>query len=171
MFVDVVTEIEIHQPCDEVAAFAADPVNAPAWYVNIKSAGWDGPANLAVGGRMRFSAQFLGRTLAYTYVIREYVPGSRFVMAAADGPFAMETTYEWVAAGDDATRMTLRNRGDPLVSRVSPRRRCSARCGVRTRRISGASSSSSRISRIGDLCGINLKRVEVTLGMPASGAA
>ena len=113
MSVDVVTEIEIRRPRGEVAAFAADPANAPVWYENIKSAEWDGPPNLAIGGRIRFTAQFLGRRLTYTYVIREFVAGTRLVMGTADGPFAMETTYEWTDAGNDATRMTLRNRGQP----------------------------------------------------------
>ena len=113
MSVDVVTEVEIRRPRHEVAAFAADPANAPVWYENIKSAEWDGPVNLAVGGRVRFTAHFLGRRLTYTYVIREFVPDSRLVMATADGPFAMETTYEWTDAGSEATRMRLRNSGQP----------------------------------------------------------
>jgi hypothetical protein len=113
MSVDVVTEIHIRRPRREVAEFASDPANAPLWYVNIRSAEWDGPQTLAVGGRIRFMAKFLGRTLAYTYVIREFVADTRLVMATADGPFAMETTYEWTDAADDLTRMTLRNRGEP----------------------------------------------------------
>ena len=60
-----------------------------------------------------FVAAFLGRRLAYTYEVRELIPAERFVMSTAEGPFPMETTYAWEDVADSATRMTLRNRGDP----------------------------------------------------------
>ena len=62
---------------------------------------------------MTFVARFLGRRLEYTYEVVELDPGARLVMRTQQGPFPMETTYTWAAAGPGATRMTLRNRGAP----------------------------------------------------------
>jgi uncharacterized membrane protein len=70
---DVLTEIEIKRPRDEVSAFASDPTNAPDWYKNIKAIDWETSPPAAVGSRIRF---------------REDAPA-------------------------DATKMTLRNRGEP----------------------------------------------------------
>src|SRR5436305_770973 len=83
----------IARPRREVAAFAADPDNATAWYRNIRTVEWETAPPVAVGARMHFIAQFLGRTLDYTYEVREHAPGRRFVMSTAQGPFPMETTY------------------------------------------------------------------------------
>ncbi len=67
MAVDVLTETVIHRPVDEVAAFAADPANAPRWYANISSVEWETPPPAGVGSRIAFVAHFLGRRIAYTY--------------------------------------------------------------------------------------------------------
>jgi hypothetical protein len=113
MAVDVMTDIVIHRPREEVAAFAADPANATAWYKNIKAVEWETPAPAVAGSRVRFVAQFLGRTLEYTYEIRDLETGRRLVMSTSEGPFPMETTYEWSEEGAGRTRMSLRNRGEP----------------------------------------------------------
>jgi uncharacterized membrane protein len=111
--VDVESLIEISRPREEVAAYACDPDNATAWYENIKAVEWKSPSPLSVGSRIAFVAEFLGRRLAYNYEVIEFVPGERFVMRTAEGPFPMETTYTWEDTAASATRMTLRNRGEP----------------------------------------------------------
>ena len=122
MNVDVSTEIVIKRPREQVAAYSADPDNAPIWYVNIKEVQWESQPPLALGSRIAFVATFLGRRLAYTYEIIDFQPGSRLVMSTQEGPFPMETTYIWEDAADGATRMTLRNRGSPsgFSNLVSP---------------------------------------------------
>ncbi len=102
----------------------ADPANAPLWYANIDSVEWLTPPPVAVGSRMAFVARFMGRRLAYTYEVVEFVPGQRLLMRTAQGPFPMETTYTWEPDGA-GTRMTLRNRGEPSgFARGGPARRC-----------------------------------------------
>jgi uncharacterized protein YndB with AHSA1/START domain len=109
--VDVLTEITIARPRALVAAYAAEPANAPDWYANIESVAWRTEPPLRAGSEMTFTARFMGRRLSYTYRAEEFVPDERLVMRTIDGPFPMETTYTWSAVDDSSTRMTLRNRG------------------------------------------------------------
>jgi hypothetical protein len=113
--VDVVVETVVDRAPEVVAAYASDPANAPQWYANIRSVEWQGDPIVAVGSRVAFVAQFLGRRLAYTYEITE-LSSERLVMRTEQGPFPMETTYTWTATTSPAgvaTLMTLRNRGEP----------------------------------------------------------
>lgn len=111
--VDVRTEIEIDRPRDEVAAYASNPDNAMAWYEHIKDVEWSTAKRLQVGSRIVFVARFLGRRIDYVYEVKALDPGERFVMATAEGPFPMETTYAWEDTEDGGTKMFLRNRGQP----------------------------------------------------------
>ena len=112
MHLNVVNSVVINRPVADVSEYAADPDNAPLWYENIKSVDWKTPRPVQVGSHIDFVAHFLGRRLAYTYEVVEFVPGRRLTMRTQGPPFPMETTYTW-AEDNGATRMTLRNRGTP----------------------------------------------------------
>src|SRR5262245_45831667 len=61
MTVDLSSDVMIERPPSEVSAYASAPDNAPKWYVNIKSVEWQTPRSVAVGARIAFVAEFLGR--------------------------------------------------------------------------------------------------------------
>lgn len=113
MAIDVSTSTVIARPVAVVARYAGDPSNAPQWYASIESVGWRTPPPLRVGTELDVVAHFLGRSLVYTYVVTGLVEDARLAMRTAQGPFPMETTYSWAAVGPGATRMTLRNQGEP----------------------------------------------------------
>jgi uncharacterized membrane protein len=110
--VDVESETVIARPRQVVAAYAADPDNATAWYRNITSVEWRSERPLAIGSRVAFAARFLGRRITYVYEISELSDGERLVMGTTDGPLAMETTYVWRDEPGGGTRMSIRNRGE-----------------------------------------------------------
>jgi hypothetical protein len=111
--VDVTTTIVIDCSIDTVSKYATDPATAPEWYENIKSYEWQTPPPIRVGSLLAFRAHFLGKSLAYSYEVKEYLPGEKLVMSTSQGPFPMETTYRWESLGPKKTRMYLRNRGTP----------------------------------------------------------
>lgn len=53
---DVVTDVVIDRTPADVAAFASNPDNVPAWYTNIQSVRWETDPPLRIGSRVAFVA-------------------------------------------------------------------------------------------------------------------
>jgi len=109
----VINHVVINRPIGEVARYAAHPDSAPQWYTNIKEVTWLTSGEFSVGSIVAFRAEFLGKSLSYSYIIKEFIPGHRLVMTTAEGPFPMTTEYVWTATKDGHTKMTLKNSGKP----------------------------------------------------------
>ena len=129
MNVDVSTCIVINRSPDVVSTYAANPDRAPDWYVNIKAVEWKTSPPVSIGSRIAFVAHFLGRRMAYTYEVVDLVPGERFVMRTAEGPFPMETSYIWEKTSAIEERQRDFSNGSPPFS--------PARCTGPTERIFG----------------------------------
>lgn len=109
----VINHILIERPIEEVAQYAAHPDSATQWYANIKEVTWQTLGELTVGSVISFRAKFLGKSLTYSYVVKEYIPGHRLVMTTEQGPFPMTTEYVWTATKKGHTKMTIKNSGNP----------------------------------------------------------
>ncbi len=71
--VDVEVHTTIDRPRSDVAAYCCDPDNVTAWYANVRAVKWETARPLTIGSRFRFTSDFLGRRLEYTYEVVELV--------------------------------------------------------------------------------------------------
>ncbi len=109
MDVDVLTDIEIDRSRPEVADYVSNPENATAWSENVNRVEWKTPKPLSAGSEVAFEAEFLDRTLEYTYQVTEFVPGESLVMSSTSAPFPMETSYRFSDTPSGGTKVELRN--------------------------------------------------------------
>src|SRR5439155_240467 len=82
---------------------------ASEWYGDVTRVRWNRQQPVAVGSRLAFIAEFLGRESDYIYEVTEHVPEERFAMSRAEGPFPMETAFSWEDLTGGRTRMTIRS--------------------------------------------------------------
>jgi len=100
--VDVRPVVLVRRRRTEVAAFMFDPRNDLSWTGGITSSRPRQPGPLAPGARVERTANFLGRTFSYGYVVTELQP-DRLVELKVDRPFPMLVRYEL----EDAPEGTL----------------------------------------------------------------
>ena len=110
MAIDVAAEETIRRPAQEVAGYATDPANDPAWIGGVVQAEQLGDGAVAAGSRVRRTAKFLGRRIDYVTEITDWRPPAIVTMKATS-PFPMEITYSFAPDGE-ATRAGIRVRGE-----------------------------------------------------------
>ena len=111
MAIDVSTEVAIRRARQEVAAYAMDPENDPAWISGIVEAKMLTEPPFGVGTRVGRLAKFMGRRIEYVLEVVEHVPESLLDMRSVKGPFPMRVTYGFDEA-DGGTRARIRVRGE-----------------------------------------------------------
>jgi uncharacterized membrane protein len=93
MGIDVVAEVQVRRPREQVAAYMSDPVNDPEWIGRLREAHLLGEGPLGEGSRVARVASFLGRRVEYVNEIVTLEPGSVLEMRSVKAPFPMHITY------------------------------------------------------------------------------
>jgi len=111
MAVDVRPVVLVRCRRDEVAAFMFDPRNDLRWTGGITASSPAQPGPLVRGASVERTANFLGRTFTYGYVVTEHEP-DRLVELKVDRPFPMLVRYELEDA-PDGTLVAIHASGTP----------------------------------------------------------
>jgi len=90
---DVTASVEIERAPHEVASYAFDPANDPAWIGGIKRAEMMTEPPLREGTRVSRTAHFLGRKIEYVLEVVRMEPGRLLEMKSVKSPFPMEVMY------------------------------------------------------------------------------
>lgn len=94
--------VETSTPLDRVYAFLSDFTTTNEWdpgTVETVRVSGDG----GVGSRYRNTSSFMGRTTQLTYVVREVVPGERFVLQGDNKTLRAVDTMTFASAGTGTT--------------------------------------------------------------------
>jgi uncharacterized membrane protein len=93
MSIDVLAEVRVRRPREQVAAYMSDPANDPEWIGGLREARLLGDPPLQQGSRVARVASFMGRRVEYVNEITTLEPGSVLEMRSVKAPFPMHITY------------------------------------------------------------------------------
>jgi uncharacterized membrane protein len=120
MSIDVLGEVHVRRPREQVAAYMSDPANDPEWIGGLREAGLLGDGPLRQGSQVARVASFLGRRVEYVNEITTLEPGSVLEMRSVKAPFPMHITYTFEDRdGGTVVRNRVRG-GGGLFSLDSP---------------------------------------------------
>jgi uncharacterized membrane protein len=110
MSIDVLAEVHVRRPRQQVAAYMSDPANDPEWIGGLREARLLGDPPLQQGARVARVASFMGRRVEYVNEITRLEPGSVLEMRSVKAPFPMHITYSFEDR-DDGTAVRNHVRG------------------------------------------------------------
>jgi uncharacterized membrane protein len=120
MSIDVLGEVNVRRPREEVAAYMTDPANDPQWIGGLHEARLLGDGPVAEGSRVARVASFMGRRVEYVNEVAALEPGRVLEMRSVKAPFPMHITYTFEDAdGGTVVRNRVRG-GGGLFSLGSP---------------------------------------------------
>jgi hypothetical protein len=113
MPVNVTVTRELHATPEDVAAVMFDSAREPEWMKAVRAAGADDPI-LRVGARAWQKGRFLGKDIAWTTEVVNYLPNRSLELRIEGGPFEGTVRYllESIASG---TRASVQNEGQPTA--------------------------------------------------------
>jgi uncharacterized membrane protein len=120
MSIDVVAEVTVRRPREQVAAYMSDPANDTEWIGGLREARVLGDGPFGEGSRVARVASFMGRRVEYVNEITTLEPGRILEMRSVKAPFPMHITYTFEDRdGGTAVRNRVRG-GGGLFSLGSP---------------------------------------------------
>jgi uncharacterized membrane protein len=118
--IDVVAEVHVRRPREQVAAYMNDPANDHEWIGGLREARLLGDGPLAEGSRVERVASFVGRRVEYVNEITRLEPGRTLEMRSVKAPFPMHIMYTFEDRdGGTVVRNHVRG-GGGLLSLGSP---------------------------------------------------
>jgi hypothetical protein len=108
--VDVAVETTIAAEPTDVAAVMFDPAREPEWLSAVASVEIIDPA-IARGARVRRTASFFGREIAWTTEVEAFHFPHRLTLRIADGPFSGTVSYE-IQRAPGGSLVRIHNRGE-----------------------------------------------------------
>jgi uncharacterized membrane protein len=93
MSIDVLAEVQVRRPRDQVAAYMSDPANDREWIGGLREARLVGERPLREGSRVARVSSFMGRRVEYLNEITTLEPESVLEMRSVKAPFPMHITY------------------------------------------------------------------------------
>lgn len=111
--IEVVVDIEVDRPPDEVFAYWSDWSNNPQWQSGMRSCTWTSEPPLQVGSTYDQEASFLGRTIRTPFEVVEHEPDRRVRIRSTGGPLPLDITREVEPLPDGGTHLRATVRGEP----------------------------------------------------------